>query len=113
MAVRKRRTKILLALLSVVLLPAVLLAGLPIWFPWVLRPIAKRHGATYTDYHRVGYARFQLSDLAITNGSTRLQAQEVSALVPSIWLWRHLTGQRDQQFIGVRSWKYSAAQTPS
>ena len=113
MAVRKRRTKILLALLSVVLLLALLLAGLPIWFPWVLRPIAKRHGATYTDYHRVGYARFQLSDLTVTNSSIHLHVQEVSAFVPSVWLWRHLTGEGDEKFIDVRSWKYSTAQTPS
>ena len=108
MAVRKRRTKIFLVLLSVVLLLGLLVAALPFWFPWALRPIAKRYGATYTSYHRVGYQRFQLSGVTVTNGPTHLQAQEVTGLIPSIWLWRHWTSERDQQFVDVRSWKYTS-----
>ncbi|HWC59260.1 MAG TPA: translocation/assembly module TamB domain-containing protein [Verrucomicrobiae bacterium] len=108
MAVRKRRSKIFLVLLSVVLLLALLVAALPLWFPWVLRPIAKRYGAAYASYQRVGYQRFQLSDLTFTNGATHLQAQEVTGIIPSLWLWRHLTDRRDQQFVDVRSWKYTS-----
>jgi hypothetical protein len=108
MAVRKLRSKIFLALLSVVLLFLVAVIALPLWFPWALRPVAKRYGATYADYQRVGYQRFQLTKFALTNGPTELQAQQVIGFVPTAWLWRHLTGERDAQFAAVRSWKYTA-----
>src|SRR5205814_2628358 len=95
---RKRRLKIFRVLLSVVLLLVLVVAALPLWFPWALRPIAKRHGATYTNYQRVGYQRFQLSNVDFTNGPTHVQAQQVTAFVPTAWLWRHWTGAHDQQF---------------
>ena len=75
MAVRKLRTKIFLVLLSVVLFLVLVIAALPLWFPWALRPIAKRYGATYAHYQRVGYQRFQLSNFTLTNGPTHVQAQ--------------------------------------
>jgi translocation and assembly module TamB len=108
MAVRKLRSKIFLVLGSVVLLVVLVIAALPLWFPWALRPIAKRHGATYSSYQRIGYQRFQLSNLVFTNGPTQVQAQEVTGFVPTAWLWRHWTGARDQQFATVHSWKYTA-----
>ncbi len=108
MAVRKLRTKIFLALLSVVLFLVLVIAALPLWFPWALRPIAKRYGATYTSYQRVGYQRFQLSNFTLTNGPTRVQAQEVTGFVPTVWLWRHWRSANDKQFLTVRSWNYAS-----
>src|SRR4051812_46471639 len=108
MAVRKLRSKIFLALGLVVLFLVLVVAALPLWFPWALRPIAKRYGATYADYQRVGYQRFQLSNVAFTNGSTHIHAQQVTGFVPTAWLWRHWAGTRNQQFLDVRSWQYTA-----
>jgi translocation and assembly module TamB len=113
MAVRKLRAKIFLVLVSVVLLLVLVVAALPLWFPWALRPIAKRYGASYVSYQRVGYQRFQLSAVTFTNTATRLQAQQVTGFVPTVWLWHHWTGARDQEFLDVRSWGYSAAGTKS
>jgi len=90
------------------LLLVLAVAAMPVWFPWALRPIAKRFGATFADYQRVGYQRFQLSNVALTNGPTALQAEQVTGLVPTAWLWRHFTEKRDEQFANVRSWKYTA-----
>jgi len=108
MAVRKLRSKIFLVLLSVVLLVVLAVAALPLWFPWALRPIAKRYGASYANYQRLGYQRFQISNFALTNGPSEIQAQHVTGFVPTAWLWRHLTGERNEQFAVVRSWKYTA-----
>lgn len=106
MAGRKLRSKLFFVLLSVVLLLALAVVALPLWFPWALRPIAKRYGASYAQYERVGYQRFQLSNFSLTNGPTELNAGKVTGFVPTAWLWRHLTGERDEQFATVRSWKY-------
>jgi translocation and assembly module TamB len=108
MAVRKRRLKLLWVFLSVVLLLVLAVAALPWWFPWTLRPIAKRFGASYADYHRVGYQRFRVDDLALTNGATGLQADHATAFVPTVWLWRHLTGAKNEPFVAVQSWRYNS-----
>jgi translocation and assembly module TamB len=113
MAVRKLRAKILWVFLSVVLLLVLAVAALPLWFPWALRPIAKRYGATYAHYQRLGYARFELTDFALTNGVTRVTANDVKAFVPTVWLWRHFNGRRNEEFLAVQSWKYAAAETKS
>lgn len=106
MAVRKRRSKVLWAFVSVVLLLVLVIAALPLWFPWALRPIAKRFGASYASYRRVGYQRFQASSFALTNSTVQFQAREATAFVPTVWLWKHLTGAKNQPFLEVNSWKY-------
>src|SRR5690348_2578201 len=109
MAVRKLRSKIFLSLLAVVLLVVLVVAALPLWFPWALRPIAKRYGGTYATYQRIGYQQFQLSGVALTNGPTELQAREVTAFVPTVWLWKHFTGKTSENFLDVQSWQYATA----
>src|SRR3569833_2966357 len=113
MAVRKLRSKIFLTLLSVVLLTVIGIVALPLWFPWALRPVAKRFGASYANYQRLGYQRFQISNVTLTNGPSEVQAAQVTGFVPTAWLWRHLTGERGEQFAIVHSWKYTAVPTKS
>jgi translocation and assembly module TamB len=105
MAGRKVR-KLFWIFVSVVSLLMLLIAALPFWFPLALRPIAKRFGATYADYQRVGYQYFQLSGLALTNGAVQIHAENARALVPSVWLWRHFTGSKDKPFLEISSWQY-------
>src|SRR5579864_9420061 len=102
MAVRRRRT-FLWVLLSVVLLLVVVIAAVPLWFPWVLPTIAKRFGATYAHYDRVGYGRFKVSGFALTNSSAQLHAREATAFVPTVWLWKHFTGANAEPFLAVDS----------
>ena len=106
MAGRKLRTKIFLALLSVVLVLVLVIAAMPLWFPWVLPPIAKRFGASYTGYRRVGYQQFELSGFTLTNGPTHVDASQARGFIPTVWLWKHFTGARDENFVQVQSWKY-------
>jgi translocation and assembly module TamB len=113
MAVRRLGTKILWVLLSVVLLLGLGIAALPLWFPWALRPVAKRFGATYAHYQRLGYQRFELSNFALTNGTTQVTAGDVKLFVPTAWLWKHLAGTRTEKFLEVDSWKYATAETKS
>jgi translocation and assembly module TamB len=113
MAVRKLRSKIFLVLLAVVLFLVLVIAALPLWFPWALRPVAKRYGATYAHYQRLGYSQFQLTGVSVTNGSAHVESGSVKAFVPTVWLWKHLTGARDRTFAEVQSWKYETLKTQS
>jgi translocation and assembly module TamB len=83
---RRRGAKRLLiwigALLSIAIL---LLLTLPIWFPWVLRPIAAQYGLAWRSYQRIGYARFALGEVTFTNQSIRVRAQRVELPVPTAW----------------------------
>src|SRR3954470_16360842 len=96
-----------------VLLAGALLAGallivwlsLPLWFPWILKPLARKQGATYTSYERISYNRFALHELAFTNATLELQAQRAEALVPTAWLVRALRGKQAEPFLRVENWR--------
>lgn len=113
MAGRKLRSKLAWGFLLVVSLLVLLIAALPLWFPLALRPIAKRFGATYADYQRIGYQRFRISGFALSNSSVRIQARRATAFVPTVWLWRHYTGATNEAFLSVASWNYAPAPTKS
>ncbi|HWH68860.1 MAG TPA: translocation/assembly module TamB domain-containing protein [Candidatus Sulfotelmatobacter sp.] len=81
-------------------------AALPLWFPWVLRPLARQGGAHYGHYHREGYARFALDNVSFTNRSTRGQAQRLEAFVPTAWLWHWAIRPSREPFVQVNGWEY-------
>ncbi|MGH7972380.1 MAG: hypothetical protein ACREIC_27015, partial [Limisphaerales bacterium] len=68
--------------------------ALPLWWPWVLRPLARAQGAHYNGYQRLGYARFLLTGFSYTNATTEVRATRVEADVPTVWLWRLELGNR-------------------
>ncbi len=96
MARGKRQRKVLLGLGVVAGGLCLLLVSLPLWFPWVLRPLARWQGASFGIYEREGYRRFALTDLRFTNDTTSLRAQRVEAFVPSVWLWKAYRGSKFQ-----------------
>ena len=38
---------------------AVVALALPVWFPWVFRPVLARLGIRFDAYERVGYTRYK------------------------------------------------------
>ncbi len=106
---RRFRTKLLWTVVAVVAILALLVTALPLWFPLALRPIAKRLGASYGSYERIGYQRFRVSDVEFTNADLRITANELTAFVPTVWLWRQHTGRTNDEFVTATSWNYSPA----
>ena len=84
----KGRRKLLWAFGFLVTGIATIWFSFPVWFPWVLRPLASRAGVRFAAYERLGYSRFALHDIALTNSSVIFHARQLDALVPSVWLWR-------------------------
>lgn len=79
----------------------------PIWFQWILRPLASREGAGFSSCAREGYLRFSLSGFGFTNESVIIRAGRVEALVPNFWLAK-LVGHRSADsasFITVENWE--------
>jgi TamB, inner membrane protein subunit of TAM complex len=108
MVVLKRR-RLLRALALAVLGALVIVGALPVWFPWVLRPMAKQLGASYARYERVGYQRFRLTGLSFTNRAGRFEAKQVEAFLPTVWLWRCFIGPQSAPFLQADSWDWEAS----
>src|SRR3954471_18470548 len=82
-----RRRK-LFRMLGVILLGlGILVLALPIWLPWVLRPILQRQGIRYATYERVGYRRFALRGVTFIKRKTEFKAARIEAVMPTLWLW--------------------------
>ncbi len=87
--------------------------ALPVWFPWVLRPLARKQGARYARYERQGYRHFILREVSFTNQAVRFRADRIEAPVPSVWLWRCLVAKPStpQPFLHVNGWRFEALPT--
>lgn len=60
----------------------------PLWFPALLRPLAKRSGVTYNTCVRVGWDRLALTDVRFGDADARVEIQKVECLAPVRWAWR-------------------------
>src|SRR6266536_2763294 len=67
---------------------AVIVLALPVWFPWVFRPVLARWGIRFEGFERVGYTRFALTNVRGDFQNTRFQAERIVGLLPPQWVWR-------------------------
>ncbi len=84
-----------------------LLLAVPLWFPWVVRPLARKAGATYQTYQRLGYGRFALRGFTYTNQSLSFHAASVEAKAPTVWGWQLEMGARKGPlpFLQIEDWR--------
>jgi translocation and assembly module TamB len=61
---------------------------LPVWFPWVLAPVAGRFGLGFAEYERQGWTRFALTEVRGGWNGTHLEAQRAESVLPTTWLWQ-------------------------
>jgi translocation and assembly module TamB len=103
MEIKQRKKRRLLRCLLGLTVTGILLLGLvPVWFPWVLAPVASRYGVAFGDYHRTGWTRFALTDVRGAWNGTRLEVQRVEAVLPTTWLWQRLqTGTKSPPLLTV------------
>ncbi|HKQ38817.1 MAG TPA: translocation/assembly module TamB domain-containing protein [Verrucomicrobiae bacterium] len=74
----KRAQRLLRVVLLVLVLLIIVTVSTPIWFPWLLRPVAKRFGVTFGSYERIGYAEFAVRDAVYSNRNVRVRAGRLS-----------------------------------
>jgi hypothetical protein len=73
----KRAKRILRFFIWFLLTILVLAVSIPLWFPWLLRPTARRFGATFQTYERGGYTQFAVRNAAYTNRNVRVHAGRI------------------------------------
>jgi len=107
MPLGKRQRKVLLGLGFFLAAIFLLLVSLPVWLPWVARPIASKQGAHYSRYERLSYNRFAVEGVGFTNDAIQFRAKRVEGLTPSMWSWRIFSPGAKQQeaFLNVEHWE--------
>src|ERR1041385_6878244 len=107
MPLGKRQRKILLSVGIFLAFIVLLIVSLPLWFPWVARPIASKQGAHYSRYERLSYNRFAVEGVGFTNEDIHFRAQRVEGLTPSIWSWRIVSrgAKKEAPFLNVEGWE--------
>lgn len=88
-----------------------LMAAMPVWLPWLLKPAAKSYGVNFQRYEREGYSRFLLHQLTFTNKTVSLSAERVGAFTPPAWLWNALKGRTNSPFLQVHQWEATQNQS--
>lgn len=99
--------------LGLLLFLALVWLGAPVWFPWLLKPLARRAGLAYASYERAGYSHFTLGQAVYTNQTTRVSAAEVELPLPTTWAWRRWSGNANQNQIAVRHWRLEPLASPA
>ena len=105
MSGRKRKRKLwwVLGTLLAVLLFGV--AGLPVWFPWVLRPVVQRLGVTYDSFETISSTQGLVKNAKATFGQTTIEAKRLRLFLPNRWLWcLFVTGNAHAPFVQVADW---------
>lgn len=87
-----------------------LVLALPLWFPWVLRPVLSRAGASFSRYHRDDYSRFTLFSFDYRNATERVHANKVTVVVPTVWWWRLKVAPpaQPEPFLQIAGWTYQS-----
>jgi translocation and assembly module TamB len=106
MPLGKRQRRVLLGIGIFLAGIVVLLVSLPLWLPWIMRPIAAKQGAQFASYQRLGYRRFAVEGVGFTNDAIKFRAQRIEGLVPSVWYWRIISSSAKQNpFLQVSGWE--------
>jgi len=105
MPLGKRQRKILLVLCFGLAGIILLWSSCPLWFPWVLRPVAARFGASYHSYARNGYGGIVFQQITFTNEDIKINATQVESVAPTLWLWRRTFGNNRAPVFQVKGWQ--------
>ncbi len=103
---RSRKRKVVWTLAVLLLLFVAVLALLPVWFPWVARPLARRAGVVWKSYEAQGYTRALVHGVEGQFGSVRIAADDLQLFLPNRWLWRHFFGgQETAPYVAAANWR--------
>src|SRR6266550_796570 len=104
-AVRSRKKRLFKILGVACLVVAVIALTLPLWFPWVLRPVLAHLGVGFDSYDRIGYTRFALTNVRGQFGNARFYIKRIVGSLPPRWLWRrYSSGSVEEHLLTVTAW---------
>ncbi len=81
------------------------IGALPIWFPWVARPVARAIGFQFAHYRPLGLTRFEITGVTGKLKNVEITADHVEAFLPHAWLWAlWIARDRKAEYVKVRNW---------
>ncbi len=99
-----RKLLYIFAGLTLVFLLAVL--AIPLWLPWVVKPVGAKFGLEYGEYERIGYGRFALHDLSFEHEAVTVSGGRLEAYLPLSWIFHALRMNDDAaDFLVVEDWR--------
>lgn len=107
---KRLRTLGLLALSAALLLAV----AMPMWWPWVLRPLLASQGVGFGEYERAGYTRGVLREVRCDISGVKASAERIETALPGTWLWRKWFGDGDgQSLVSAKGWRLEFSSTSS
>jgi translocation and assembly module TamB len=80
--------------------------ALPVWFPWVFRPVLAHFGVGFDSYERLGYTRFALTNVRGQFGTAHFSGKRIVCSLPSRLLWqRYSSGSDEEPLLTITAWK--------
>src|ERR1041384_2618006 len=109
---RKKRRQALRRVFWMIAGALVLLVSLPVWFPWVLKPLARYYGLDYAQYARLSYTQFAVDQVSGRWPRTDFKARRAECVLPTTWLWRKcLGGTNATRYLRVQQGQFIIART--
>ncbi len=78
---------------------------LPLWLPWVVKPVGARFGLEYAEYERIGYGRFALHDVDFEHEVVSFSGERLEGYLPLTWIIRALLRDTENDFVSLESWR--------
>ena len=101
-----RKRKVLLGFGILAFLLIAIIAAMPYWAPYALRPLLKKQGVEFSEYKRQGYSRFTLRDVHYSRKNTTFSAKKIDLFQPTIFLWKiYVAHPPPENFAIISNWK--------
>src|ERR1051325_1613181 len=109
---RKKRRQALRRFLWMIAGALVFVGSLPVWFPWVLKPLARFYGLDYAQYDRLGYTQFAVDQVSGRSPGLDFKARRAECVLPTTWLWRKCLGATNAtRYLRVQESQFIIART--
>ncbi len=82
-----------------------IILSLPLWLPWVVKPVGARFGLEYAEYERMGYGRFALHDVDFEHEVVSFSGERLEGYLPLTWIIRALRRDTEDDFVSLESWR--------
>lgn len=69
------------------ILIGLMVVSLPLWFPWVARPVLKSLGFEFATYRATTFTTFEMRDVRGVIGEVEIEAARVQGWLPTRWVW--------------------------
>lgn len=89
---------------------SLLVVALPLWWPWLLRPLLAAQGIHFGNYERAGYARGALREVRWGASGASFKADRMETPLPGAWLWWKWSGDPNAPpLVAIQEWNVEVA----